>query len=174
MSLSEINKPCTPCEVDENLKILRDVYFFSALPIEMLKLFGYLCARENFIAGDYLFQQGDDDGQAFYILEGRSRLVRRIGDQERVLREYREGDFLGGLALVGNVNRLFSLRAETPMTCIILTREKFSKAMERFPDLMPKILKAVAARLNDWEERYLNESARTSRDCDLLMGISLI
>ena len=174
MNLSQTNEACEACEVDENLRILREFYLFSGLPIEVLKLFGYLCVRENFNAGDYLFHQGDDDGQAISIIAGESCLVHSLDGKEEVLRKYREGDFLGGLALVGHVRRLFSLRAETPMTCLVLTREKFSKAMEQFPDLMSKIFKAVAARITDWEERFIAESAKSDSHCRRLIGISLI
>ena len=174
MNSSATNEACNSCEVDENLKILREVYLFSGLPIEVLKLFGYLCVRENFNPEDDLFSQGDDDGQAFYIISGTSYLVQQVDGEERILRRYQSGDFLGGLALVGNVRRLFSLRAETPMACLILTREKFAKAMDQFPDLMPKILKAVAARINSWEARFIGELNRPGNDPGHWVGISLL
>ena len=69
-------------EFQENLGILRQIQFFSGLPLEALKVFAYLCTRETFRAGDYLFHQDDNDGKAFYILSGEAELVRRDGGGE--------------------------------------------------------------------------------------------
>jgi len=45
------------CEYQENLGILRQTYFFSGLPLESLKIFAYLCTREKFREGEFLFRQ---------------------------------------------------------------------------------------------------------------------
>ncbi len=174
MNLSECNESCNTCELDENLMILRGIYFFSGLPLEVLKLLAYLCTRENFSPGDYLFNQGDDDGQAFYIISGTARLIQADDGSERELKDYKVGDFLGGMVLVGNMRRLFSLKASTDMACLILAREKFTKAMEQFPDLMPKIMKAVVESISDWERRLLAEFSKSYDDCRHIVGISLV
>ena len=49
------NKTGGSCEFQENLEILRQIDFFAGLPIETLKIFAYLCSREKYQAGDYLF-----------------------------------------------------------------------------------------------------------------------
>jgi CRP-like cAMP-binding protein len=174
MSLSEGNESCNTCELEENLTIVRGIHFFSGLPLEVLKLLAYLCTRENFNTGDYLFNQGDDDGQAFYIISGKARLIQVDDGNERELKDYKEGDFLGGMVLLGNMRRLFSLKASTDMACLILTREKFTKAMEQFPDIMPKIIKAVIESLSHWERRLLGEFSKSYDDCGHIVGISLI
>ena len=73
---AEKNESCPTCEFQNNLNILREIYFFSALPIDTLKVFAYLCTRENFKPGDFLFTQEDDDGQAFYLISGEAALIR--------------------------------------------------------------------------------------------------
>ena len=154
--------------------ILRGIYFFAGLPLEVLKLLAYLGLRENFNPGDYLFNQGDDDGQAFYIISGTARLMQADDGGERGLKDYKEGDFLGGMVLVGNMRRLFSLKASTDMACLILTREKFTKAMEQFPDLMPKIIKAIVESISNWDRRLLAEFSKSYDDCRHIIGISLV
>ena len=72
----------TSSEFQENLSALREIPFFSKLPMEKLKLFAYLCTRNSYEPGDYMFQQGDDDGRAFYILEGNAALICQQEDQE--------------------------------------------------------------------------------------------
>ena len=145
-------------EFQSNLEALRLTYFFSGLPMEVLKVIAFICDRETFRKDDLLFQQGDDDGQAFYIFSGTAELLREIDGQEKSVMEYSDGDFIGGLTLLGNQPRLFSMRATSDMVCIIVPREKFNVTIQQFPDVIPKLIKAVVERLNEWEERCLKSA----------------
>jgi len=71
----EKSNPGRSCEFQENLNILRQISIFSPLPLDSLKVFAYLCNRERFKKGDFLFKQDEDDGQAFYIISGEAVLV---------------------------------------------------------------------------------------------------
>ena len=175
MNLSGRNNVNPASELEQNLEFLRQTYFFSGIPLEALKVFAYLCTREKFKAGEYLFRQGEDDGQAFYVIEGKAVLEYEDNEDTKIIRDCEIGEFLGGLSLVGEMRRLFSLKAETDTTCLILNREKFSKVLDQFQDLMPKIFKALATGIDNWEERFLL-SARTDKcgDCMELLGVSLL
>ena len=174
MNLSGKNSANPASELEQNLEFLRQTYFFSGIPLEALKVFAYLCTREKFKAGEYLFRQGEDDGQAFYVIEGKAVLEYESNGDINIIRGCEIGEFLGGLSLVGEMRRLFSLKAESDTTCLILNREKFSKVLDQFQDLMPKIFKALATGIDNWEERFL--SSRTDRcgDCMELLGVSLL
>ena len=165
---------CLSCEFQENLDILRETYFFSALPLEILKVFAYLCTRETFKEGDYLISEGDDDGQAFFIISGKARLSYAGDEGERIVRDYEPEMFVGALSLMGKMRRLFSLQATTETVCLVLSREKFSKAMEQFPDQMPKVFNALVDRICTWEERKMKELNRTCESCQNRIGVSLI
>jgi CRP/FNR family cyclic AMP-dependent transcriptional regulator len=171
---AEKNESCPTCEFQENLNILREIYFFSALPIDSLKVFAYLCTRENFKAGDYLFTQDDDDGQAFYLISGEAVLIRSENDSETIIRNYTAGDFSGALTLLGNTPRLFSLKASTPVTGLVLTREKFVHAMNQYPQLMTHIFRAVVEKIHRWEELFLSERSEGCKACRQKIGVSLI
>jgi CRP-like cAMP-binding protein len=168
------NQMTESSEFDENLKILREVGFFSTLPLEALKVFAYLCRRETFKPGEYLFQQDDADDKAFYIVSGKTRLVRQEQSGEVELRGYSAGEFLGGLALIGDMRRLFSLKATEDTTCVVLTRKKFAKVVEQFPDLVPRIQKALVDSVRAWEERLLRDRDGICEACKRRIGVSLV
>jgi CRP/FNR family transcriptional regulator, cyclic AMP receptor protein len=170
----EKNDSYRSCEFQDNLDILRQIYFFSGLPMEALKVFAYICSREDYKAGDDIFRQGDDDGQAIYIISGSARLVYEDGQQEITIRSYGAGDFLGGMALLGNVPRLFTLKAETNITCLVLSQDKFNTTIAQFPDLMPKIIKQVVERISSWEEGRLATEAQNTVTCSERVGVSLV
>jgi len=161
-------------EFQQNLEILRRIRFFSGLPLEALKVLAYLCTRERFKAGDRLFQQDEDDGQAFYILSGKVSLLRAQEDQEDTVRTFEQDSFLGGLSLLGPMRRLFSLKAATEVTCLILTREKFTKAMTQFSACIPKIMEAIVHNVRLWEERQLLDHTRVCTECLHRAGVSLV
>ena len=161
-------------EFQENLNLLRETYFFTGFPLEALKVFAYLCKREGFKAGEYLFSVGDDDGQAFLVISGKTRLYLENEGQEVAVRDFDEGAFLGGLSLIGQMRRLFSLQAVTDTTCLILTREKFSRAMEQFQDQVPRIFKTLVDRILQWEERFLADFDSICEECRKKIGVSIL
>jgi CRP-like cAMP-binding protein len=161
-------------EFKKNLSILREIRFFSELPMETLKVLAYLCVRETLKAGDYLFRQNDDDGRAFYIISGRARMIYPDEKKPVTVRDVDSGTFLGSLALLGEAPRLFSMQAIIDTTCLIMSREKFTKALEQFPDTTPRILKAVVESVHTWEKRFLAEIDVSSESCFQKIGVSLL
>jgi CRP/FNR family transcriptional regulator, cyclic AMP receptor protein len=174
MSSSEENKPAAACEFNENLNLLRETYFFSGLPLESLKVFAYLGTRETLHDGEYLFREGEVDGQAYGIIAGGVRLERTENGAVRGIREFGPGDFIGGLTLMGDARRLYSARARGELRCLVLTREKFTKTVQQFPDQMPRIFRAVVEAVIGWEARFLEELGGDCGKCLQRMGVSLI
>ena len=174
MSLSETNKSTPSSEFQENLQILRQIYFFSGLPLETLKIFAYLCTREKFKQGEHIFRQNEDDGQAFYIIDGKARLERNNNGDSIKVRDCETGEFLGGLTLLGETGLLFSLKSVADTTCLVLNREKFAKTMNQFPELMMKICKAVTQSIDAWEKRFLKDQVDQCGECMKHLGVTLI
>lgn len=173
-SSSEKNETFQAGELQENLEILRQIYFFSGLSMETLKVIAYICNRETFKEGEHLFRQDEDDGQAFYVLSGNAQLLHKDDKGEHKVSEYGSGEFIGGLALLGKMHRHFSLRAMTDLTCLIFERDKFQSTLQQFQDLMPKIIKSIVERISAWEGQFL---VAREEGCDVCMhkvGVSLI
>jgi CRP-like cAMP-binding protein len=173
-SSTENHEPFHSCEYKENLEILRETYLFSKLPLEALKVFAYLCTKEIYRAGDFLFHQGEEDGQALIILSGTARLVRQNSEGEHTFRDFSARDFIGAMSLLGKANRLFSLKAVTDTTCLVLEREKFSKTLQQFPAVVPDVVQALTERIHAWEEKLLVQHAGHCQDCKTIVGISLV
>jgi len=174
MSSLETDKLTTASELDQNLELLRQTYLFSVVPLEALKVFAYLCSRERFKEGEYLFRQGEDDGQAFYIISGLSVLERKEGALIREIRQCSEGEFMGGLSLMGSKQRLFSLKAVTELNCLILAREKFTRSLSQFQDLMPGLIKALVGGIEGWEKGFLSRRTDQRDECLQHLGVSLL
>ncbi len=173
-SSTEKTEAYPTCEFKENLAILRQIYLFSRMPLESLKIFAYLCTKEVFQTGDILFHQDDDDGQAFYLMAGTAQLIRNTPEGEQVLREYSTESFIGGMSLMGKLPRLYSLKAATDITCLVMTREKFAKALAQFPDMMPRVIESIVEQVQAWEEQFLHHFGKSESPCLKRTGVSLV
>lgn len=141
--------------MDENLEILRNVPAFSCIPLDRLKIYAYLSKRMNFKAGDFLFRHGDDDDRGYIMISGRAQMIREYEDHSIILGEFREGDFFGGLALLSDIKRLFSVKAVTDILCLTMNRESFRKLMIQFPEIAVRVLDIMIKRVVAMEERVL-------------------
>lgn len=143
------------CELEANLEVLRGVLVFSGIPIERLKLYAYLSKRACYHPGEFLFRQGDSDDHGYIIISGRAQVIRELKDHSVLLHEFSDGDFLGGLALLSDIRRLFSVKAVTCLECLTLDRESFRKLLVQFPEVAVKVLDVMIQRMVQMEEKLL-------------------
>jgi hypothetical protein len=60
------------------------------------------------------------------------------------------------------------------MICLTITREKFTKALEQFPDLMPKLIRVIVENIYSWEKRFVAHRTEDCSDCFKGIGVSLV
>ncbi len=162
-----------PSEYQGNLEILMQIPFFSGMPIDAMKLIAFLCTRETFRPGDYLFQEGDVDPHAYFFIKGKAVLTLSKPGDEMVIREYSENDFLGGLSILWISKRFFSLKAITDTRCLVLERDRFQKILDQFPQIARPILEEICAFIHDWESRLIGSHAEKCPPCRSSLGLSL-
>jgi CRP/FNR family transcriptional regulator, cyclic AMP receptor protein len=160
-------------EYQANLEVLMQLPLFAGLPLEPLKVLAYLCKRETFRPEEVMFHEHEVDTHAYYIFEGTAELVSE-GNGETALTTFEERDFIGSMSLFCDVKRLFTLKARTKVICLTLSREKFQKVVERFPEITGRMVQSILMGVHAWEERFLREHALTCGDCRKLIGVSLV
>ncbi|WP_031482083.1 Crp/Fnr family transcriptional regulator [Maridesulfovibrio frigidus] len=159
-------------EYQEHLELIREVPYFSGLDLEAQKLLAYLCVRETFAPGDIVFTAGDVDQSAYYIIKGKMDAYLDISDEP--VQSYKEDDFVGALTLIGESKRLFTLKAASDSTCIRLTKDKFEKVREQYPELSTKFLKAAVSKISRREEMFIANYDTTCIGCKSTIGLTLI
>ena len=143
-------------------------------PWKVLKVLAYLCTRETFKTGEFLFQQGDDDGCAFYIISGTAGLILETESGPRDIRKYSDGALLGTLSLLGRAHRLFSLQAKDELYVMVLERKKFIKGIAPFPETIPKIFQSLAKSIIAWEEQFIGAHGQGGSPCLDKIGVSIL
>jgi CRP/FNR family cyclic AMP-dependent transcriptional regulator len=147
------------CELDENVDILRMVPAFSGIPMERLKLYAYLSKRMQYRAGEFVFRQGESGNLGYIVICGKAQVIGELKDHSILLNEFGEGDFFGGLALLSDAARLFSVRAVKDLECLTIDRETFQKLFVQFPEVGLKTLNFMIKRLVQMQEKLMR--ART-------------
>jgi CRP-like cAMP-binding protein len=147
------------CELDNSLEILRRVPVFSGIPLDQLKLFAYLSSRSHFRAGEFVFRQQERGNLGYVVIQGKARVIREYEDHSIFLNDYQEGDFFGGMALMSDIARLFSVKAVTDLQCLTIDRETFQRVFVQFPEVGIKMLDFMIKRIIQMEERLLQAKA---------------
>jgi len=161
------------CGYNDFLELLRELPLFTGVPLDVVKVLAYLSGVEEFSAGETLCEQGDPMDRCFRVLCGDVDVVRRSRDCEAPMLRRGEGYFFGGLGLLASTKAAYSVRAVGDVKCLVLTKEKFLKTAERFPDILPKILGNVVDHVFRWEEAFLNAHAEECSQRGSEMGLSL-
>jgi len=156
------------------LDMLMRVPLFSVIPIEAVKVLACLGETENFAAGEIVFQQGEIDDYAYYIVEGEAELLLRTEEGEQKIRGFGKGDFIGGFSLLSNMERLFSLRAQTDLCCLAFSADGFQKILKQFPEAAAEILREMASQVFRWEYGLLHGDRKLCAKCTSAVGVTLL
>ncbi|GAB4340379.1 MAG: hypothetical protein Kow0089_13970 [Desulfobulbaceae bacterium] len=155
------------------LVFLRKLPFFSNLPLETVQLYAYLSRKEQYPAGEPIVVQGEPADRFFLVIAGRVAICEKHNEREFLLQTL-AGDtglnYFGELTLLAEFDWFFSARAITDVTLLSITREDFSKVMEKFPayyrETVAHIVKLRIARFIDQTDYLLdNLKEEAWREC---------
>ena len=121
---------------------LRSVPLFASCTDKELNFIASRVDEIDVPAGRVLCEKGKSGGDFFVILEGKAEVD--TGDGKRALGP---GDFFGEIALLDNGPRTATVKAATPMRCLVLGHEQFRDVLHQNGDIALKVLRAVTHRL---------------------------
>ena len=127
---------------DARVDRLRSVPLFGSCSDKELAFIASRADEVDLPAGKVLTEKGKSGGDFFVILEGKAEV-----DAAQGKRTLGPGDFFGEIALIDNGPRTATVKAATPMRCLVLGHEQFRDVLHQNGDIAIKILRAVTARL---------------------------
>jgi CRP-like cAMP-binding protein len=111
---------------------------------EATKLASLMQAKE-LRGGDYLIVEGTTDDSLYVIVEGNLEVVKRTaGDSVASIAIVREGQLAGELSFLDSSVHTVGLRALSDTKVLALAREDFEKIIDGDPQLVYKVMRAVA------------------------------
>jgi len=135
---------------------------FSGAPPGVVSLFAYLAKREQYKKGQMILTEGNRCDRFLFILSGKVEIFQNHGDRRFHL-QHLSGDginYFGELALLAEFDWFFSARAWRDVELLSISREAFSKVMERYPEsyqsMVQKIINLRIHRFVDQHKYLMN------------------
>jgi CRP-like cAMP-binding protein len=111
-------------------------------------------AREQrYAPGDVVVAEGDPATRLFVIVEGTAS-VEQSGQSVGTMGA---GEFFGELALIEEHGRTATIRAETDLTCLVITGWEFRASLEEHPQMAIPMLNTIIGRLHRREHHDGNQ-----------------
>ena len=129
--------------MDQKVELLSKVPLLAGLSHKDLEQVAQISDEVDLPAGRVLMKQGDYGSEFFVIIKGSVR-VERDG---QVLRELGAGDFLGELALLGDIARTATATCVTDGRLLVLGHREFHSLMDAYPGIQKTVLQTVAPRM---------------------------
>lgn len=96
--------------------------------------------EEEFQAGTYVVNQGDQGDRFYIIAEGRLIAEKKDSQTSEVKKvfEYKEGDYFGEIALVKNTVRQASIKTETYCRVVSIDRDAFKRLLGPMEEILQR------------------------------------
>ena len=126
-------------------KLILDSCLGTELSQEEAGVLGALMNPRELKDGEYLITDGTADDSLHVLLEGKLEVVKSAGaDELASLAILREGDLAGELSFIDGAVHTVGLRALCDTRVLSLTREDFESVVDNNPQLVYKVMRAVA------------------------------
>lgn len=150
----------TPAEKLDLQNSLLAIPVFSELTKKDIAFLTEIIHNRNYLAGEYVFYQGDP-GIGLYIIREGEVIVQRTVEPDEVisLAKFTKGDFFGELALVDGEKRSASAIANTDTRLAVIFKPDLDEFIDKFPKKGIKILQGInniiATRLRKLNEDHI-------------------
>jgi CRP/FNR family cyclic AMP-dependent transcriptional regulator len=135
----------SPAEKTNLRKSLQAIPLFSGLLRRDLSNLLNIIHHRNYLAGEYIFYQGDP-GIGLYIISEGEVLIQRTDENNNVIQlaTFLPGDFFGELALVDGEKRSASAIAKTDCRLAVIFKPDLDEFIEAYPRKGIKILQGIS------------------------------
>lgn len=133
--------------LQQETEMLRNIPMFSTMDAARLKLLSFTSERVSYMAGEEFIRQGEVGESAFVIMSGDVEVIIETADGPLTVGTIGANQLVGEIALLHNGHRTASLRAKTPVSCLLLSKDVFFHLLREFPDFSLAVMRDLAARL---------------------------
>ncbi|HEX5394077.1 MAG TPA: cyclic nucleotide-binding domain-containing protein [Rhodocyclaceae bacterium] len=149
MRLPSFHRP-----LSERLARLKQLPLFATLNTRELRIVEGLLHQREYLAGEVIFDEGEDGQAIYFIFEGRVLICRQGQPVDGFIVELGEGTLLGEQALLDHVPRAAQARAATACKMGVLFRAEFENLLKTDARIASKVSLQLA--------RYLSRRLRES------------
>lgn len=133
--------------LNEEVDLLRKIPLFAKIDPSKLKLLAFTSERLTFDAGQELFHQGDVGDTAYIIIDGEADVLVDTPTGELAVAKLKQNDLVGEIAILINIPRTATVRADSELTTLAISKDQFFNMIREFPDMAIEIMRELAERL---------------------------
>ena len=160
--------PKSESQTSRLLSRLNSSFIFETLEDKDKSIIINAMEEKQYSAGDPVIKQGEDGKELFVVGSGALKCYKKIGETEKMVKEYGPGDSFGELALFYNAPRAATIIAETDCELWSLDRECFNhivkdaviKKRERYEDFLSQV--DLLSSMDPYERSQLADVLRPS------------
>lgn len=135
-------------QLKDEVELLRRVPLFSGVAPAKLKLLAFTSDRVSFDEGQTLFKQGDAGDAAYVVLSGSADVLVNSQSGEIKVATLEPNSIVGEIAIICDVSRTATVRANAPLETLRIRKEHFLKMLAEFPEMAVEIMRVLADRLS--------------------------
>jgi GNAT superfamily N-acetyltransferase len=124
-----------------------NIDLFADLTGEQVRRLASSCRLASFPAGRRIFTEGEADGNAYILLDGRVEITLEGGAED--VGSVLEGECLGEMALLNAAPHSASATASTDVEAAVLSHEDFNTLVRRRPDIGVVVYRNLARGLGE-------------------------
>jgi hypothetical protein len=131
----------------ERIEFLKKISLFSLLTEQQLDAVARIMSERWVEDGVYICRQGESGDELYIIYLGRVEVVRESEGQEQIIYLAKEGDCIGEMAILGDIPRTASLRAQGNVQLLVIEGIHFHALLRQNPDMSIQMIKLLVNRL---------------------------
>ena len=131
--------------MDDKANLIATSSLGAELSDNDVELLSGLMYERKLVDDEFLFEDGTSDDSLHVILAGKVEVVKRTGDDNYAsLAVLRDGELAGELSFIDGAPHTVGLRALCDTRVLSLKREAFEGIIDSSPQLVYKVMRAVA------------------------------
>lgn len=94
----------------------------------------------KFQQGQTIIKEGDEGRDMFFLVNGEAHATKVLnpGEEPKVVKNYKEGDYFGELALLKNAPRAANVMATTDCHCVTMDRHSFKRMLGPLNEILKR------------------------------------
>ena len=136
---------------EENKNLLFKASIFSGLTTEQLSSILNTAEEVSFLKGDVIMTEGEEGGELFIVIEGKIQIEKHAGEDStiKIAQSEKRGMMLGEMSLVDMKPRSATVRADSDLKMVSISRESLAGIFDKDPKVLATISLNIARALSD-------------------------
>jgi HD-GYP domain-containing protein (c-di-GMP phosphodiesterase class II) len=149
------------------VQLLHQVPFLEPLTPQQREALASDAVLQEYGVGADIVREGEHSTGFFLIESGQVTVHKKLGEDVIELAHLQTGDFFGEIALLDDTPRSASVRAETQVRVLGISRPSFRQLLGENPDIAFAVMQTLSKRLRETDQKMIESLLRKNKELQL-------